>query len=119
MHKIDRFARSLEDDVALRMRIRDAGAKLVSATENIDATPAGMMLHGILATMAEFYSQNLATEVRKGLQQKAKQGGTPGLAPIGYLNVREVIDGREIRTILPDPERGAAHPPCVRAVRHR
>jgi hypothetical protein len=41
----------------------------------------------------------------KGTLQKAKRGGTPGMAPIGYLNVREVVDGREVRTIALDPER--------------
>lgn len=34
--------------------------------------------------MAEFYSANLGAEVRKGLSQKAKQGGWPTKAPIGY-----------------------------------
>ena len=44
---------------------------LVSATENIDETPSGMLLHGIMSSIAEFYSRNLATEVVKGLSQKA------------------------------------------------
>ncbi|HEY2937718.1 MAG TPA: recombinase family protein [Gaiellaceae bacterium] len=55
--------------------------------------------------MAEFYSRNLANEVNKGLIQKAKNGGTPTKAPIGYLNVRKLEDGREIRTVELDPER--------------
>jgi DNA invertase Pin-like site-specific DNA recombinase len=41
--------------------------------------------------MAEFYSANLAGEIRKGMTQKAKMGGWPTKAPIGYLNVREKI----------------------------
>ena len=47
-----------------------------------------MLLHGIMSTIAEFYSRNLATEVAKGMTQKAIGGGTNGRAPIGYLNVR-------------------------------
>ena len=31
----------------------------------------GMLLHGIMSTIAEFYSRNLATEVAKGMTQKA------------------------------------------------
>ena len=58
-----------------------------------------------MATIAEFYSSNLALEAKKGMRQKAKLGGTPGLAPLGYLNVRERIEGREIRTVVIDPER--------------
>ena len=47
----------------------------MSATENIDETPSGMLLHGIMSSIAEFYSVNLANEVMKGLVQKASTGG--------------------------------------------
>lgn len=105
IHKIDRLARSRADDVTIAMQIRSAGAQLVSATENIDETPSGLLLHGIMSSIAEFYSRNLATEVIKGSTEKAKRGGTPGPAPIGYLNTREMVDGREVRTVALDPER--------------
>ena len=105
VHKVDRLARSLADDVAIGLALKKAGAKLVSVTENIDDTPAGKFMHTIFAGMAEFYALNLATEAMKGLTQKAKSGGTPTRAPIGYLNVRKMIEGREIRTVEIDPER--------------
>jgi DNA invertase Pin-like site-specific DNA recombinase len=99
VHKVDRLARSRVDDVQINVAIHQAGARLVSVSENIDETPSGKLLHGIMATMAEFYSANLANEASKGMTQKAKKGGTPGRAPLGYLNIRQKIDGREIRTI--------------------
>jgi site-specific DNA recombinase len=105
VHKIDRLARSRADDVTIGLALRAAGVKLASVTENIDDSPSGKLLHGIMASIAEFYSQNLASEILKGSTQKAKAGGTPHMAPIGYLNVREVVDGREVRTIQLDPER--------------
>lgn len=105
VHKINRFARNLEDAVVLGVGLRKAGAQLVSAVENIDDSPGGRLLHGVLATIAEFESANLANEVLKGTVQKAKNGGTPFRAPLGYLNVRDVIDGRIIRTVAVDPDR--------------
>ncbi len=60
---------------------------LVSITENLDETASGRLVEGIHALMAEFYSANLAAEVRKGMGQKAKLGGYPHKAPLGYLNV--------------------------------
>src|SRR5918995_3075957 len=54
---------------------------------------------------AELYSQNLANEVVKGTQQKVAAGGTPHTAPIGYRNVRKIVDGRESRTVVLDEER--------------
>ena len=78
----------------------------LSVTENIDETPTGMLLHGIMSTIAEFYSRNLAGEVTKGLQQTAAAGGTISKAPLGYLKIRERdAQGREVRTVTVDPER--------------
>ncbi len=111
VHKVDRLARNRADDVAIVMQLRAAGAQLVSVSENIDETPSGLLLHGIMASIAEFYSRNLASEILKGTTQKAKNGGTLSRARLGYLNVRETVDGREVRTISLDPERA----PLVRA----
>ncbi|MBU4613612.1 recombinase family protein [Rhodococcus sp. GG48] len=107
VHKVDRLARNRVDDVTINLELRKTGSVLVSATENIDETASGMLLHGIMSSIAEFYSRNLATEVLKGMEQKAKTGGTPGKAPLGYRNVSGLnADGREIRTVAVDPERG-------------
>ncbi len=105
VHKLDRLARSLHDDVTIALAIQKAGAKLISVMENIDETPSGQLLHGIMATIAEFYSRNLAAEALKGATQKAKRGGTPFRAPIGYVNIVQYIDGRETRTVAVDEDR--------------
>ena len=106
VHKIDRLARNRADDVEINLVIQKAGATLVSCTESIDETPSGILLHGIMSSIAEFYSANLANEVKKGSLQKAKTGGTVGKAPTGYLNVRKIENGREVRTVEIDPVRG-------------
>lgn len=106
VHKVDRLARNRADDVTIHLALRDASVMLVSATENIDETPSGMLLHGIMSTIAEFYSRNLATETLKGLSQKVARGGTIGKAPLGYRNVGvRAENGREVRTVEVDPER--------------
>jgi len=106
VHKVDRLARNRADDVTIHLALKEAGVILVSSTENIDETPSGMLLHGIMSTIAEFYSRNLANEVMKGLTQKAQTGGTTGRAPLGYLNVRNRDElGRDIRTVDLDADR--------------
>jgi DNA invertase Pin-like site-specific DNA recombinase len=107
VHKVDRLARNRADDVEITLSLRQAGAQLVSATENIDETPSGMLLHGIMSSIAEFYSQNLAAEVIKGLTQKVRKGGTPGRAPIGYLNTQTgMSESGLVRSVITDPVRG-------------
>ncbi|WP_204693292.1 recombinase family protein [Geodermatophilus bullaregiensis] len=105
VHKVDPLARSRADDVMINLAIQQAGARLVSVSENIDETPSGMLLHGIMSSIAEFYSRNLGAEVSKGLVQKAAGGGTTGRAPVGYQNVIRSDHGRELRTVELDPER--------------
>ena len=85
IHKLDRLARNRADDVAIVAQVRASGAQLVSVAETIDETPSGLLLHGIMSSIAEFYSRNLANEVMKGTVEKAKRGGTPYKAPLGYL----------------------------------
>ena len=106
VHKLDRLARNRADDVEINRAFEDAGVRLVSTSENIDQTPGGMLLHGIMSSIAEFYSRNLANEVMKGMGEKARNGGTLGKAPLGYMNVRARDEnGREVRTVALDEER--------------
>jgi DNA invertase Pin-like site-specific DNA recombinase/predicted nucleic acid-binding Zn-ribbon protein len=106
VHKVDRLARNREDDTDITRILRQHNIRLVSTMESIDETPSGMLLHGIMASIAEFYSRNLATEVLKGMTTKAKGGGTVSKAPVGYINVRKIDElGREYRTVELDNER--------------
>ncbi len=106
VHKLDRLARSRADDVEITKSLDEFNVRLVSTTESIDQTPSGMLLHGIMSSIAEFYSRNLAAEVMKGMTQKARMGGTVGRAPLGYRNHHTVdTEGREMRTVILDVER--------------
>ncbi|HYM46573.1 MAG TPA: recombinase family protein [Solirubrobacteraceae bacterium] len=105
VHKVDRLARNRLDDATLYQKLVGMGIKLVSASENIDETPAGQLMHGMLATFAEYYSNNLATEIMKGLRRKHEQGGTPHKPPIGYQSKRELIGSQDIRTVIVDEQR--------------
>ena len=105
VHKLDRLARNRADDVKLNSKFQQHNIRLVSTSENIDQTPGGMLLHGIMSSIAEFYSRNLANEVLKGMNEKVKAGGSVSRAPLGYLNVRTFENGAEARTIAVDKKR--------------
>lgn len=106
VHKIDRLARTLVGDVDIGKILSAAGVQLVSTTENIDESPSGRLIHGVMSVIAEFYSRNLSTEVLKGMRQKARRSGTLGRAPLGYLNRRAIDEhGREVRDVILDPLR--------------
>ncbi len=101
VHKIDRLARNVEDHAAIRAILRKNNTRLVSVTENIEDSASGRLVENIFASFAEFYSANLANEIKKGLLQKVKEGGYPALAPTGYKNIR---DERGKAFIVPNVE---------------
>ncbi|MEU2901132.1 recombinase family protein, partial [Streptomyces sp. NPDC007056] len=106
VYKLSRMARNRYDDAIVMADLKKRGVSLISATESIDDSPTGQLMHGILATINEYQSRESGADIAYKMEQKAKNGGTLGRAPIGYLNVIERGDGREIRTVAVDPERG-------------
>ena len=88
VHKLDRLARNREDDVHIGLLLAKNGVRLMSCTENIDDTPSGKLVRGIMGDIAEWYSSNLSEEAKKGMRKKVEIGGTPYKAPIGYVNER-------------------------------
>ena len=105
VYNLSRLNRNRVDDAQVLMLMRSLKVTLISAQENIDETPAGQLLHGILATFNEYRSNADGADIRYKMGQKAKKGGTVTRTKIGYLNVREIVDGHEIRTVALDPER--------------
>src|SRR3546814_7350678 len=107
VHKLSRFTRNRLDDAIVMADLQKRGVTLISATEQIDNTPEGQLMHGILATFNQYRSAADGADIAYKMGQKAKNGGTLGRAPIGYLNTLERIDGREIRSVTIDSERAS------------
>jgi len=78
VHKFNRFARNKFDSTLHKKKLRDIGVKVISVTQKIDDTPEGELLEGFLETIDQYYSANLATEVRKGLRENALKGKHAG-----------------------------------------
>lgn len=85
VHKFNRFARNKFDSAVHKKRLKDVGVRVVSVTQPIENTPEGAMLETIIEAMDEYYSANLALEVKKGLRENALKGKhTGGTAPFGF-----------------------------------
>ncbi len=85
VYKLDRFARNRYDSAVYKAQLKKYGVKVLSAMENIADGPEGIILEGMLESMAEYYSANLAQNVMRGMQQKAELGKyMGGTVPLGY-----------------------------------
>ncbi|WP_254205848.1 recombinase family protein [Nocardia alni] len=107
VYELARFARNRLDDAIVMADLKKRGVTLISATESIDDSPVGQLMHGILAAFNEYRSRKDGADVAFKMGAKARKGGTLGQAKIGYLNVLlQTEDGRKIRTVDIDRERG-------------
>ena len=76
VHKFDRFARNREDSIVYKSLLRlQCGVQVISITEHLEDDRMGLILEAMLEAMAEYYSINLADEVRKGMVEKGPPGG--------------------------------------------
>ena len=84
VHKLDRFARNLVVTIETLQRLEQAGVSFVSISEQMDfSTPIGKMTLSIIASLSQYYSDNLSWETKKGKAERKRQGLYNGLLPFG------------------------------------
>lgn len=105
VYQLSRLNRNRVDDAMVMVEMQAAGVELISATENIDETPAGQLTRGILAAINQYRSVSEGEDIARKLAHKARLGGTVGPAPLGYRNVKEDFEGRMVSAIALDEER--------------
>ena len=103
VHKFDRFARNRYDHAIFEKKLEDNGVKLLSVLENLTDSPESVILKAMLTGMNEYYSLNLAREVRKGQKENAlKCIHNGGLTPLGYdldENKKYIINEKESKIV--------------------
>ena len=85
IHKLDRFSRNRYDSAIYKNKLKKNGVEIRSVLERLDDSPESIILESLLTAMGEYYSHNLAREVRKGQKENAlacKHNG--GKLPLGY-----------------------------------
>lgn len=104
VHKLDRFARNRYDSAIYKRELKKNGVTVYSVLENLDSSPESIIMESVLEGMSEYYSQNLAREVMKGLTENALQckhnGGKP---PLGYdvdpVTKKLIVNEAEAETV--------------------
>ena len=94
--KVSRFTRKREHAVAFKSMLRRKGVRVVSITEHADDTPTGKLMEAIIESVDEFYSENLAQEVVRGMRESASRGSRP----VKWCKRERVWRKRDHRVIL-------------------
>ena len=91
--KFSRFARSREDSILYKSMLRrQCGISVISVSENTGDDKLSVLIEALIEAMDEFYSLNLAEEVKRGMTQKALKGGLLTHAPFGYRVIGGVYE---------------------------
>ncbi|MBR4765479.1 MAG: recombinase family protein, partial [Clostridia bacterium] len=85
VYQLDRFARNRYDSAVNKAILKKNGVRVLSARENITDDASGILVEGILESLAEYYSAELSQKVRRGMlinAEKCQFNG--GSIPFGY-----------------------------------
>lgn len=83
--KFSRFARNRQDSIFYKSMLRkECGVEVISITEPLTNDPTSILVEALLEAMDEFYSINLAQEVRRGMQERFSRGKAITIPPFGY-----------------------------------
>ncbi len=83
--KFSRFARNRQDSILYKSMLRkECQVSVVSVTEQLSDDPTAILIEALLEAMDEYYSINLAQEVKRGINEKFSRGGVVSIPPFGY-----------------------------------
>ncbi len=89
----------------------------VSISENMDfTTPMGRVVLSTMGSLAQFYSDNLSTETKKGKRERKAQGLYNGLLPFGATKGEDGVPGRSTRRPIPAWCSRSRSPPAARRI---
>ena len=106
VYQLDRFSRNRYGSAINKTKLKKNGVRVISARENIADDASGILIEGVLESMAEYYSAELAQKIHRGMAINTKKclsnGSNPGLGfkvaedRTFYVDENEAVIVREI-----------------------
>lgn len=83
--KFSRFARNRQDSIVYKSMLRkQCGVDVLSVTEQLGDDKMSIIVEAMIEAMDEYYSINLAEEVRRGMNEKVIRGEPVSVPAFGY-----------------------------------
>lgn len=85
VHKVDRFSRDKYQSAIYKEKLARRGVRVLYAAQRLSDTPEGGLMESILEGFAQYYSDNLSQETKKGLYTNARKAlYNGGVVPLGF-----------------------------------
>ena len=104
-YQFNRVFRDSIDALITKKDLSRYGTRVVSTSMDLGEGPESSMVEAILHAVDEYRSKADGADIAYKMGAKARNGGTLGRAPLGYLNARDLSEGRNIGIVTFDPER--------------
>ncbi len=102
VYQLDRFARNRYDSANYKAKLKKNGVRVLSAKENISDDASGILIEGVLESMAEYYSAELSQKTKRGVKESLLKGNfIGGYTLLGYniVNKKWVVNPEEAEIV--------------------
>ena len=96
--KSNRIGRNMMQAMVNEARLNDAGVKCLYTEEDFDDTAAGRFALRSMMNVNQFYSENMAEDIIRGLKNNAEKCMITGSLPFGYKK------GEDMRYAIDEPK---------------
>src|SRR6266498_3230936 len=100
-----RAFRNYVDAGNTKLALSKLGVKLLSAKEDFGEGIMAEAMEAVTDVFNWLQVRMCGEDIKTKMANKARNGGTIGRAPVGYLNTTKLMDGRKVNTVITDPER--------------
>jgi site-specific DNA recombinase len=105
VYHFNRMFRNSVDAAITKRDLAKCRTRIVSTVVDLGDGPESAMVETILSAVDEYQSAASGADISYKMSAKAKNGGTLGRAPLGYMNERDTSGGRNIGIVVFDKER--------------
>ena len=102
VYDTSRFARNADRAIALFKQLVQQGTVFLCANGKFEDTPEGKLMFSLFAVIDEYQSNKSGEKIKDSKKKAREMGLFLGVAPSGYLNIRQNNRG----AIIVDPENG-------------
>ena len=83
-YKSNRISRNMQSALTYEQRLADAGVRVVYCKEEFGDNATGRFMLRMMMNMNQFYSENMAEDIKRGMADSVARGRVVGSVPYGY-----------------------------------